>query len=188
MRRPGSGHKQLIERQAKLLGELEALVEPTTRGDPQSPPRWTTLSVRKLEQALRQGGFTVSCGTVAHRGREWRPKGDPIEVLMHDFPDPEVPKAVPYGVYDIGENKGWVNVGMSADTAEFAVQSIRHSGGGTWKYARAVKVSKNRDGISEHQTARFPWRLELHHRTPKACGMIDYFAISRFLRDCGHRQ
>jgi hypothetical protein len=52
-------------------------------------------------------------GAYKNAGREWRPKGDPIEVLTHDFPDPEVPKAVPYGIYDIGENKGWVNVGMS---------------------------------------------------------------------------
>jgi len=63
-------------------------------------------------------------------GQQWRPKGDAIEVLTHDFPDPEVPKAVPYGVYDIGQNTGWVNVGMSSDTAEFAVESIRQ----WWKH------------------------------------------------------
>jgi Rhodopirellula transposase DDE domain len=158
VRRPGGGRKRLTERQPKLASKLEALVEPTTRGDPQSPLRWTTLSVRKLEEALRRDGFTVSYrtvanllkklnytlqgqykrseGTVDHKdrdaqfryindqaaaqlrarrpvisvdtkkkelvgayrnaGREWRPKGDPIEVLMHDFPDPDVPKAVHY--------------------------------------------------------------------------------------------
>ena len=57
-------------------------------------------------------------------GREWRRKGSPIRILSHDFPDPKVPEAVPYGVYDIADNKGWVNVGMAANTAEFAVESI----------------------------------------------------------------
>lgn len=203
VRRPGGGRKRLAEQQPKLIHKLEALVEPTTRGDPQSPLRWTTLSVRKLEQTLQKAGFTVSYrtvasllkklnytlqgnykrseGTVDHKdrdaqfryindqasvqlragcpvisvdtkkkelvgayknaGREWRPKGDPIEVLMHDFPDPEVPKAVPYGVYDIGENQGWVNVGMSADTAEFAVQSIRQ----WWRNMGKPRYPKSRD-------------------------------------------
>ena len=187
VRRPGGGRKRLTDHQPELLARLEALIEPTVRGDPQSALRWTTLSVRKLEGVLKKGGANVSYRTVANllkklnytlqghfkrsegkvdhpdrdaqfryindqavaalrarrpvisvdtkkkelvgpyknAGREWRPKGDPIEVLTHDFPDPEVPKAVPYGIYDIGENKGWVNVGMSGDTAEFAVQSIR---------------------------------------------------------------
>ncbi len=64
-------------------------------------------------------------GPYKNAGRDWRPKGDSIEVLTHDFPDPEVSKAVPYGIYDISENQGWVNLGMSGDTAEFAMQSIR---------------------------------------------------------------
>jgi hypothetical protein len=64
-------------------------------------------------------------GNYKNGGKEWEPKGQPVEVLGHDFPDPEVPKAVPYGVYDIGDNVGWVNVGIDADTAEFAVESIR---------------------------------------------------------------
>ena len=192
VRRPGGGRKRLTDHQPELLARLEALIEPTVRGDPQSALRWTTLSVRKLEGALKKDGANVSYRTVANllkklnytlqghfkrsegkvdhpdrdaqfryindqavaalrarrpvisadtkkkelvgsyknAGREWRPKGDPIEVLTHDFPDPEVPKAVPYGIYDIGENKGWVNVGMSGDTAEFAVQSIRE----WWRY------------------------------------------------------
>ncbi len=202
VRRAGGGRKRLTKLQPKLVSKLEALVEPTTRGDPQSPLRWTTLSVRKLEEALRKDGFEVSYVTVANllkklnytlqgnfkrsegavdhtdrdaqfryindqavaqlrarrpvisvdtkkkelvgayrnAGREWRPKGDPIEVLTHDFPDPEVPKAVPYGIYDIGENKGWVNVGMSADTAEFAVQSIRE----WWQYMGKPRYPKGR--------------------------------------------
>jgi transposase len=66
VRNPGGGRKRLTERQPKLASKLEALVEPTTRGDPQSPLRWTTLSVRKLEEALRRDGFTVSYRTVAN--------------------------------------------------------------------------------------------------------------------------
>lgn len=66
VRRPGGGRKTLIERQPRLVRELEALVEPTMRGDPQSPLRWTTLSVRKLEAALRKSGFTIGYGTIAN--------------------------------------------------------------------------------------------------------------------------
>jgi hypothetical protein len=66
VRRPGGGRKRLTELRPKLVNKLEALVEPTTRGDPQSPLRWTTLSVRKLEEALRKDGFTVSYVTVAN--------------------------------------------------------------------------------------------------------------------------
>ena len=63
-------------------------------------------------------------GNYKNGGREWQRKGSLIKVLSHDFPDPKVPKAVPYGAYDIADNKGWVNVGMAADTTEFAVESI----------------------------------------------------------------
>jgi transposase len=227
VRRSGGGRKRLTELQPKLVNQLEALVEPTTRGDPQSPLRWTTLSVRKLEDALRHEGFTVSYrtvanllkklnytlqgsykrseGTVDHQdrdaqfryindqataqlrarrpvisvdtkkkelvgaykngGREWRPKGDPIEVLMHDFPDPEVPKAVPYGIYDIGENKGWVNVGMSADTAEFAVRSIREwwSSMGKSRYPNSRRLLICADSGGSNGYRLQLWKRELQH-------------------------
>lgn len=64
-------------------------------------------------------------GNCKNPGQEWKKKRKPVKVLSHDFPDPKIPKAVPYGVYDIGKNVGWVNVGISSDTAEFAVESIR---------------------------------------------------------------
>ena len=64
-------------------------------------------------------------GTKANNGREWQPAGSPERVDVHDFPDPEVPKAVPYGVYDIGANEGWMEVGSDHDTAQFAVNAIR---------------------------------------------------------------
>lgn len=227
VRRSGGGRKRLTDLRPKLVPKLEALVEPATRGDPQSPLRWTTLSVRKLEEALREDGFSVSYvtvanllkklnytlqgqfkrseGTVDHKdrdaqfhyindqavaqlrarrpvisvdtkkkelvgvyknaGREWRPKGDPIEVLTHDFPDPDVPKAVPYGIYDIGENKGWVNVGMSADTAEFAVQSIRD----WWRYMGKPRYPRTRrllicaDSGGSNGYRLQLWKRELQH-------------------------
>ena len=186
VRKTGGGRKKITVTADGLLDALENLIEPTTRGDPESPLRWTCKSVRKLTDDLSEEGFEVGRQTVAsllhdldyslqanrktsegkadhpdrdaqfhyinkqvkaflrrkgpvvsvdtkkkeligkykNGGREWRKKREPIKVLSHDFPDPNVPKAVPYGVYDIGDNKGWVNVGTAADTAEFAVESI----------------------------------------------------------------
>jgi len=63
-------------------------------------------------------------GVKANAGREWQPKGDPVRVDVHDFPDPNVPKAIPYGVYDIGADEGWVSVGDDHDTATFAVNAV----------------------------------------------------------------
>ena len=64
-------------------------------------------------------------GNFKNKGQEYRPKGNPEEVNGHDFPDKELGKAVPYGIYEIDRNKGWVSVGVSSDTAQFAVGSIR---------------------------------------------------------------
>jgi hypothetical protein len=187
IRRPGGGRKKVSHHDPGLIQALEALLAPLTRGDPASPLRWTCKSVRKLAQALREGGHDVSYRTVArllleldyhlqtnrktlegkkdhpdrdeqfhyindqakafleqqepvisvdtkkkelvgnykNQGREWGKKKEAVEVLSHDFPDPAVPKAVPYGIYDLSKNAGWVNVGVDADTAEFAVESIR---------------------------------------------------------------
>jgi len=86
-----------------------------------------------LVSAFQSGGEPVisvdakkkeHVGKYANAGREWRPAGQPVHVKDHDFPDPDVPKAVPYGVYDMTGNEGWVTVGMSADTADFAVTTI----------------------------------------------------------------
>ena len=64
-------------------------------------------------------------GDFKNAGREWQPAGQPEEVRVHDFLDPELGKAIPYGVYDLTANEGWVSVGIDHDTAEFAVESIR---------------------------------------------------------------
>jgi DDE family transposase len=165
---------------------LDRLVEPDTRGDPDSPLRWTCKSTRELAEALTGQGHPVSDDTVgrllreqgyrlqrtvktvegaqhadrdaqfrylneqakvhladgqpvvsvdtkkkelvgnfANGGREWQPSGEPERVNLHDFPDPKVGKAIPYGVYDLGRNAGWVGVGVDHDTAAFVVQTLR---------------------------------------------------------------
>ena len=187
IRRAGGGRKRLSEQNPRLVEAIEKLIDPVTRGDPQSPLRWTCKSVRKLAESLAEQGYELSHQTVANilheleyslqanrktaegkkdhpdrdqqfhylneqvrkflrqgkpvisvdakkkelvgryknAGHEWEKQGQPVKVQTHDFPDPNLPKAVPYGVYDVGRNTGWVNVGMDADTAEFAVESIR---------------------------------------------------------------
>ena len=184
-RRPGGGRKSLTENEPTLLSKLEALVESITRGDPESPLRWTCKSLRKLVAELAEQGHRLSVqsvgnllrqldyrlqanqktqegashpdrdaqfvyinqrtkaaqeraqpvisvdtkkkelvGNYKNAGREWRPKGEPQEVRVHDFLDKDLGKAIPYGVYDLTNNAGWVSVGVDHDTAEFAVATI----------------------------------------------------------------
>jgi len=185
-RRPGAGRKPLQWHQHDLERALDRLVEPSERGDPQSPLRWTCKSLTNLQNELRQQGYKVgrtkigqmlysmgyslqsnrktqegsrhpdrnaqfehiakrvkACsrsgrpaisvdtkkkeilGKKSNSGREYRPAGEPTLVDTHDFPDPALGKAIPYGVYDIGYNEAWVSIGITSDTAEFAVQAIR---------------------------------------------------------------
>jgi Rhodopirellula transposase DDE domain len=186
IRRKGGGRKRIEQRDARIVSALESLVEPTTRGEPDSPLRWTIRSTRVLAAALRRRGHRVSHATVAallgqagfslqgnrktreggshpdrnaqfeylngqaraflkrhqpvisvdtkkkellgdfkNGGREYRRRGQPQEVRVHDFQDKELGKAVPYGVYDLAHNEGWVSVGIDHDTARFAVATIR---------------------------------------------------------------
>jgi hypothetical protein len=186
IRRPGAGRKAAAEADPELWPAIEALVEPETRGDPESPLRWTIKSTGRLAEELRASGHSVSARTVAkllrahdyslqgtrkmvegeqhpdrnaqfehinretkrfhaagqpvisvdtkkkeligrfaNAGREWQPQGEPPRVLVHDFPDDAVGKAIPYGIYDVGRNEGWVSVGIDHDTPAFAVGSIR---------------------------------------------------------------
>jgi hypothetical protein len=173
VRRPGGGRKPIEVYDPELIDALESLIEPTTRGDPDSPLRWTTKSVRRLSDELTAKGHRVGhtvvaellhalgyslqanskriegkqhpdrdaqfrhinrrtkavqragdpvisvdtkkkelVGAFANKGREWRPRGEPIAVRVHDFLDDRaVGKAVPYGVYDVGRDEGFVNVG-----------------------------------------------------------------------------
>jgi Rhodopirellula transposase DDE domain len=102
-------------------------------------------------------------GEFKNQGREWRPKGEPELVRVHDFKDKELGKAIPYGVYDIGANKGWVNVGIDHDTAQFAVSSIRswweHLGQS--RYPNAARLQLTADcGGSNGNRVRL-WKVEL---------------------------
>jgi hypothetical protein len=187
-RRAGGGRRPVTAHDPELMAALLGLVEPNARGDPMSPLRWTTKSLRHLATELTEQGHPVSAPTVgrllrqngfslqgtaktlegrqhpdrdaqfayineqvkAHQaagepvisvdakkkeqlgqlpaaGREWRPKGDPVQVEDHSFfsMGPEMPLAIPYGVYDLTTDAGWVNVGVDHDTSAFAVASIR---------------------------------------------------------------
>ena len=102
-------------------------------------------------------------GRYANDGREWRPAGDPERVLTHDFPDPDVGKAIPYGVYDMGWDLGWVNVGVDHDTSSFAVESIRQwwSGMGEEVYPGARRLLICADGGGSNGYRLRLWKVEL---------------------------
>jgi hypothetical protein len=199
LRCPGGGRKRAVEVDSDLVAALERLVDPVTRGDPQSPLRWTCKSTTQLANELteckhpvsprtvgrllkaagyslqsnrktkeggvhpdrnaqfeyinamvmafqRQGQPVISVdakkkeliGAFKNGGREWRPHGEPEEVLVHDFMDKELGKAIPYGVYDITKNQGWVSVGIDHDTARFAVEAIRR-----WWKKMGSKLHRN---------------------------------------------
>src|SRR5882762_1685402 len=224
IRRPGAGRKPTICKDPTLLPDLEALVEPTTRGDPQSPLRWTCKSVRRLAQALQAQGHEVSRTLVAHllneagyslqgnrkttegdshpdrdaqfayittqvttalaeqqpvitaatkkkelvgdfrnNGREYRPQGNPEEVRVHDFLIKELGRAVPYGVYDLAANSGWVSVGVDHDTAAFAVNSIRQwwQAVGRARYPNATRLLITADGGGSNGSRVRLWKREL---------------------------
>jgi len=195
LRKPGGGRKRLIESDPQLSVELDRLVAPVTRGDPESALRWTCkstnhlahelslqghpVSARAVAQLLNEAGYSLQgnrktlegtahpdrnaqfeyintkvkrfqqrgqpvisvdtkkkelVGPYKNHGREWQRKGEPERVDVHDFPDPELGKVIPYGVFDMSRNEGWVSVGIDHDTAQFAVQAI-----GRWWYKMGSK-------------------------------------------------
>jgi transposase len=109
-------------------------------------------------------------GQYANGGQEWRPAGDPERVLTHDFPDPGVGKAIPYGVYDMGWDLGWVNVGVDHDTSSFAVESIRQwwSGMGEEAYPRARRLLICAGGGGSNGYRRRLWKVELQRFADEA--------------------
>jgi len=102
-------------------------------------------------------------GEFRNGGREWRPKGEPAQVSTHDFPDRELGKAIPYGVYDLAANAGWVNVGTDHDTAAFAVESIRRwwkaAGRGDYPQARRLLITADSGGSNGYRARA--WKTEL---------------------------
>ena len=102
-------------------------------------------------------------GQYANAGREWQLAGEPEEALTHDFPDRRVGKAIPYGIYDLGWDLGWVNVGVDHDTASFAVESIRRwwSGMGSEMYPDAERLLICADGGGSNGYRVRLWKVEL---------------------------
>jgi hypothetical protein len=202
IRRAGGGRRLATLNDPQLFPALDSLVEPTSRGDPKSPLRWTIKSSRTLAEELTRQAHPVSHGTVAslldhagyslqgnrktregtshpdrnaqfeylnaevsrflnrgqpaisvdtkkkelvgdfkNGGRDWRPQGQPEEVRVHDFQDPVLGKAIPYGVYDILNNQGWLSIGIDHDTAAFAVNTIRR----WWKRMGSRRFLKARE-------------------------------------------
>ena len=224
VRRPGGGRRPLVELDPGLMAALEALVEPSTRGDPELPLRWTCKSTRRLADELTRQSHPVSPRTVSlllsqqgyslqgnrktiegashpdrnaqfehinasvancqkrrqpaisvdtkkkelvgafkNGGREWRPKKTPESVRVHDFLDPELGKAIPYGVYDLLNNQGWVSVGIDHDTAQFATNTIRRwwyeMGRRRFPRARQLLITADGGGSNGHRTRL--WKVEL---------------------------
>ncbi|HMP74629.1 MAG TPA: ISAzo13 family transposase [Kiritimatiellia bacterium] len=224
IRRPGAGRKKLVERDDTLRTDLERLVEPLTRGDPETPLRWTCKSVRRLAEELTAQGHRVSrtvvgellaamgyslqanaktleggdhpdrnaqfdhinravqarlvqgkpvisvdtkkkelIGSFKNPGRTWRPKGQPEAVRVHDFIDPALGRANPYGVYDLATDEGWVSVGTDHDTAAFAVQTIRRwwQAVGQAAYPEATDLMITADGGGSNGSRVRLWKVEL---------------------------
>jgi len=224
VRQAGAGRKKLTDHDPRLAGALERLIEPDTRGDPESPLRWICKSTRTLAaqltrrkhpishmlvaQLLHAKGYSLQCnrkteeggdhpdrdaqfryintqvkralakgapvisvdtkkkelvGNYANRGRQWLPEKKPVKVQGHDFPDPDIPRAYPYGVYDLERNRGFVNVGTDHDTAAFSVASIR----GWWRhegrrlYPKTEDLLITADGGGSNGSRLRLWKLEL---------------------------
>ena len=224
-RKPGGGRKRTVDTDKGLLSDLEALVEPTASGDPDSPLRWTTKSVRRLEAELAAMGHTVShrlvaailhelgyslqanrktlesaahpdrdaqfryindlvrryqkqahpaisvdtkkkelVGAFKNSGQQWRPKGNPEPVRVHDFLIPEQGKAIPYGVYDLQRNEGWVSVGLDHDTGSFAVNAIRRwwkiMGYPAYRAVPALLITADAGGSNGSRLRLWKWELQ----------------------------
>jgi hypothetical protein len=224
IRRPGAGRKLLVESDPGLWDALDALVDPLTRGHPESPLRWTVKSTRQLAAELTRQNHPVSDRTVAallyasgyslqanrkmregsdhpdrnaqfeyinrqvlrlqkrgqpvvsvdtkkkelvgdfkNSGQQWRPKGEPEKVRVHDFADPDLGKAIPYGVYDIANNQGWVSVGIDHDTAAFAANTIARwwADMGSKRFPRASELMITADGGGSNSCRSRLWKVAL---------------------------
>ncbi len=218
------GRTPILEREPGLAEDLERLVDPVTRGDPESPLRWTSKSGAKLAEALREMGHDVVDRTVlrllkakgyslqankksregaqhpdrdaqfAHInetvgdaiaagepvisvdakkreligdfkavGREFEPNRRPVEVRGHDFKDKALGHAIPYGIYDLTVDEGWVSVGITSDTAQFAINTIiswwEHLGRERYPHAQTLTITADSGGCNNPRTRL--WRDEL---------------------------
>jgi hypothetical protein len=225
VRRPGAGRKATVQRDPGLRTALARLVDPVTRGDPQSSLRWTALSTRRLSRTLLEQGHSAShrmvaallhemgyslqgnqksregskhpdrnaqfeyidrCASVQmaagqpvvsvdtkkkelvgdfkNGGKEWRPQGNPERVRVHDFLIEELGKVAPYGVYDLTRNQGWVSLGISHDTAAFAVASIgkwwARMGRKAYPRARSLLITADSGGSNASRSRLWKWELQ----------------------------
>jgi len=169
------GHQIEYVTVAKLMRSVgySLQVNVKTREGRQHPDR--DLQFRRINtiagQALEEHQPIISIdakkkelvGDFKNAGREWRPKGEPELVRVHDFKDKQLGKATPYGVYDIAADQGWVNVGIDHDTAQFAVNSIRgwweHLGGSRYPNARRLQITADCGGSNGNRTRL--WKVEL---------------------------
>ena len=238
IRRAGGGRLCVEKADPGLEEALDVLIDPVTRGDPESPLRWTCKSTRRLAEELCRQGHRVCARTVAallkgmgyslqanrktreggthpdrnaqfeyisrqtrrlqkrgqpvvsvdtkkkellgdfkNAGREWRPAGTPEEVRVHDFQDPALGKAIPYGVYDVANNQGWVSVGVHHDTAHFAARTIRRwwEEMGSRRFPRARELLITADGGGSNSCRSRLWKVALQ-------GLAD--AVGLTLRVC----
>lgn len=224
IRRAGGGRPPIEQTNPEIVGALENLVDPVTRGDPESPLRWTSKSTRKLAEELVAQGFKISpqkvgqllhasgyslqstnktlegtshpdrneqfefinervdafqergapvisvdtkkkelVGDFKNAGSEWQPEGHPVPVRVHDFIDDSLGKAIPYGVYDLANNTGWVNVGIDHDTPEFAVRSIAQwwkcMGKRTYPDAKEILITADAGGSNAARSR--VWKAQL---------------------------
>jgi hypothetical protein len=224
VRRAGGGRARIEETSPGIVEALETLVDPVTRGDPESPLRWTSKSTRKLAAELSTQGFAVSpqkvgqllsasgyslqatqktlegsshpdrneqfecindrvdafhgrgapvisvdtkkkelVGAFQNPGREWQPSGEPVPVRVHDFIDDVLGKVIPYGVYDLARNTGWVSVGTDHDTPAFAVESIarwwRYMGKQAYPDAQTLLITADAGGSNSARSRL--WKVEL---------------------------
>jgi len=220
----GAGRKGILCYDPNIADALVSLIEPVTRGDPESPLRWTCkstrrlateltkmqhqISPRKVAQLLHQLGYSLQAnrktrermnhpdrnaqfeyiyesvkkfnrsgqpvisvdtkkkeliGDFSNVGKEYRKKGEPVETRMHDFPDKQLGKAIPYGVYDIESNEGWVNIGINHDTAQFAVNSIRRwwQEMGHHRFPRATRLLITADAGGSNGWRTRLWKVAL---------------------------
>jgi len=224
IRRLGGGRKCLEDTDPGLWDALDALIDPVTRGHPESPLRWTCKSTRRLARELCRQGHPISDRTVAalliemgyslqanrktregsshpdrnaqfeyinaqvrrlqkrgqpvvsvdtkkkelvgdfkNAGHEWQPQGQPEEVRIHDFQDQDLGKAIPYGVYDVTHNQGWVSVGIDHDTAYFATRTIRcwYEDMGSDRFPRAQELLITADGGGSNSCRSRLWKVAL---------------------------
>jgi hypothetical protein len=224
VRRAGAGRPSVLESNPGLAEDLDRLIDPVTRGDPESPLRWTSKSGAKLAESLREMGHEIVDRTVLRLlkakgyslqankktregaqhpdrdeqfeyinktvsdaiaagepvisvdakkrelvgdfkavGREFQPKGKPVEVRGHDFKDKLLGHAIPYGVYDLAADEGWVSVGITSDTAQFAVNTIiswwEHLGKARYPDTQMLTITADSGGSNNPRTRL--WRHEL---------------------------